>query len=273
MRLDEARGLLMQALRETGWNQASNLLMIVGHLKARSQGINPNQAMRSFGDGRQFLDRGDSALVTEVIWSLIVQGILVPGLDDSNQGYPFLRLTEYGKQCVTEERVLPHDPDGYLREFHKSAPAADSTVSEYLTEGLQCYIRGLYRASAVMLGGASEQAVLLLIDRFGQSIRDSTDRERFVSEIEKAPSIFRKFGIFEKRFITVKDRMPKQLTDNLDTLLRGIFDLIRGSRNDAGHPASERRVDRDAIYSHLRLFIPYCQRIYELIGWFEANSI
>ena len=113
MKLDEARGLVMQALRETGWNQVGDLIRLVGDRKAIAQGINPNQ--RPYLGGKQFLEAGDETLIVEVIWSMVVQGLLVPGFNDSNQSYPFLRLTEYGKNCVKEDRILPHDPDGYLK--------------------------------------------------------------------------------------------------------------------------------------------------------------
>jgi hypothetical protein len=151
MRLDEARGLLMQALREKGWKSAGDLVRNIGVLKARSQGLNPNEHQQYYG-GDNFLQPGDPELINEVIWSLIVQGVLVPGLNDANLNWPFLRLSEYGKRCVAEERILPHDPDGYLREFHKAVPSADPSISEYLEESLQCYLRGLNKASAVMLG-------------------------------------------------------------------------------------------------------------------------
>lgn len=271
MRLDEARGFLMQALSVGGWNQVDGLLRTVGDLKARAQGINPN-LRPSYQGGSQFLERGDSILLIEVIWSLIIQGILVPGLDDSNQGYPFIRLTEYGRRCVAENRLLPHDPDGYLREFQKAVPGVDSTIREYLTESLQCYIHGLYRAAAVMLGGASEQAVLLLIESHAASIADPVAKNRFETEVNKAQSVFRKYELFEKRFDTIKSQMPKPLIENADSIIRGIFDMIRGSRNEAGHPASGGQVDRDIIYPHLRMFIPYCERIYGLIAWFSANK-
>jgi hypothetical protein len=271
MQMDEARGFVMQALREDGWNQMLGLMDVVGRVKARSQGINPN-LRPSYSDGRQFLERGEQAILSEIIWSLIVQGVLVPGLDDANSTLPFIRLTEYGRRCVEEDRLLPHDPDGYLREFQKFAPGTDATILEYLTESLQCYIHGLHKASAVMLGAASERAILLLIDSCADSIADEQTRERFKSDVDRAPSMFRKYEVFEKRFSTVKSGMPKDLTNNVDSLLRGIFDLIRNSRNDAGHPASGAEVNRDAIYSHLKLFVPYCQRIYGLIGWFSTNK-
>jgi hypothetical protein len=271
MQMDEARGFVMQALREGGWNQMSGLLGVVGLVKARSQGINPN-LRPSYTGGKEYLARGEETILNEVIWSLIVQGVLVPGLDDSNPTLPFIRLTEYGKRCVEEDRLLPHDPDGYLREFQKALPGADTTILEYLTESLQCYIHGLHRSSAVMLGAASEQAILLLIDSCADSIADVPTRERFKADVDKASSMFRKYEIFDKRFSIVKIGMPKDLTNNVDSLLRGVFDLIRNSRNDAGHPARGAEVNRDAIYSHLRLFVPYCERIYELIEWFSPNK-
>ena len=268
MRLEEARGFLMQALRQTGWNQVEDLFRVVAEFKSKTQ---PVPRTHLFG-AEQSLARGDRSVILEVIWSLIVQGILVPGLDDSNEGLPFLRLTEYGKCCVKEDRILPHDPDGYLRELQNAIPNADQAVIEYVTESLQCFIHGLNRSAAVMLGGASEKAALLLIEAFSASIGDEARRQRFESEIDRAQTIYRKYELFDKQFSTIKKSIPKTLSENIDSLLRGVFDLIRNSRNDAGHPATGTPVDRDVVNAHLRLFIPYCKRIYGLISWFEINK-
>jgi len=270
MKMEEARSFLMQALRQPHWRQIEDLLIAVGNLKPRDA---PTQQSRQrfIADGRGYLERGESALIDELIWSLIIQGVLAPGIDDSNRNLPFLHLTDYGRKCVEENKILPHDPDGYLVEFRKAVPMADTVTVEYLTESLQCFIRGLDRAAAVMLGAASEKSVLLLIDSCAASIADPTKRAATQAQIEKAPSIFRKYEIFEKQYPAFKANLPKDLTENVDSLLRGVFDLIRNSRNDAGHPASGGLVDRDTNYSHLRLFVPYCQRIYGLIGWFEKN--
>src|ERR1039458_9807917 len=113
MRLEEARGFLMQALRQTRWNQVGDLFRIVAEFKSKTQ---PIPRTHLYG-AEQSLASGERSVILEAIWSLIVQGILVPGLDDSNEGLPFLRLTEYGKRCVEEDRILPHDPDGYIKEF------------------------------------------------------------------------------------------------------------------------------------------------------------
>ncbi len=43
MQMNEARGFVMQALREGGWNQMTGLWGVAGNVKARSKGVNPNQ--------------------------------------------------------------------------------------------------------------------------------------------------------------------------------------------------------------------------------------
>jgi hypothetical protein len=271
MQAEEARGFVFQALRSGGWDQWVTLLNTVAIVKARAMNISINQVQAQYGT--QVLTDHEKTLIMEVVWSLIIQGILIPGLNDSNQGWPFLRLTEYGRRCIQEDRILPHDPDGFLRDFLRDVPNADPTIVEYLTESLQCYIHGLHRSAAVMLGGASEQAVLLLIESYTNSIADLSSRRTFQSKIEKAQSIFRKYELFDRHFAGVKQRMPAALTENVDSQLRGVFDLIRSSRNDAGHPAIGSSVSRDAVYSHLRLFPPYCRRIYDLVTWFVDNQI
>lgn len=272
LKLEEMRGLVMQAMRRAGWNQVADLEIAVGDLKAKMQGI--TQQQRGFvSDGRGYLEHGEATLINELIWTFIVQGILVPGTNESNQGWPFLRLTDYGQRCVQEQQILPHDPDGYLKDFLGEVPTADSVIVEYLSEALQCYLRDLNRAASVMLGAASEKAVLLLIDSYIGAVSDSTKQSQTRSQVEKANSIFRKFEVFEKGFVQAKSSLPRHLTENVDSLLRGVFDLIRNSRNDAGHPASGISVSRDTNYSHLRLFVPYCKRIYGLIGWFATNPI
>jgi hypothetical protein len=272
MRMEEARGFVFQVLRQGGANQFGQLLSNVGINIARKRDPSFDVSRLGYEGGNKLLTDQERTLILEVVWSLIIQGILIPGLSDSNQGWPFLRLTEYGQRCVQEDRILPHDPEGFLREFNREVPTADPTLVEYLTEALQCYIRGLHRSAAVMLGGASEKAVLLLIESYARSIADSGSKQSFQSKLEKAQSIFRKYELFDQRFAGLKQRMPGDLTDNVDSQLRGVFDLIRGSRNDAGHPAIGSSVNRDAVYSHLRLFTPYCKRIEGLIAWFTANQ-
>ena len=268
MQVNELRGLVLMALKQ-GCNQFLNVVDSVGNLIAKSQKKDVKPGIL----GRSFVERGDDGKIKEVIWTLIVQGVLTPGTDTGDQHWPHFRLTDYGKRCLAEERILPHDPDGYLLIFATEVPNADPLITEYLTEAPQCFLHNLNRATAVMLGGASEKAVLILTESLGSAIKTKSARERYFAKLETEHSIFRKYKVFEKKLESIKGNLPKELRENLDSLLRGIFDLIRNSRNDAGHPAIAAVIDRDIVYSHLRLFIPYCKRIYELIEWLDVNKI
>ncbi len=83
MQMEEARGFLFQALRSTRWSQVTDLTIAVGDLKAEAHGLKQSPSRQFIADGRGYLERGESALINEIIWSLIIQGILVPGLDDA----------------------------------------------------------------------------------------------------------------------------------------------------------------------------------------------
>lgn len=271
MNIEEARGFVFQALREDTCPRFETLVDSIGIIKAKAEKTNVDLTRLGYLGGTHLLTQEQRTLLLEVVWSLIIQGILIPGMNDNNPSWPFLRVTEYGKKCLAEDRILPHDPEGFLRDFQREVPSADQIVVEYLTESLQCYIHGLYRAAAIMLGGASEQAVLLMIESYATSISDQAAKIAFESSIQKTQSIFRKYELFKKKLHGFQQNLPRDLNENLDSLLGGIFDMIRSSRNDAGHPASGGAVSRDAVYSHLRLFPPYYKRINDLTAWFAAN--
>ena len=54
-------------------------------------------------------------LENEVLWQLIVQGVITPGMNSSNPAFPWFRITDYGHQVLEDERLTPHDPAGYPR--------------------------------------------------------------------------------------------------------------------------------------------------------------
>ena len=272
MTREEARGFVLAALRKPGWNQIESLMIAVGEVKAQALGLKQTQQYFGSMDGRQFLERGEKSLVSEVIWSLIFEGVVSPGVDDSNLNLPFLRVTEYGEECLKEDRFVPHDPEGYLVEFHRVCPGVDPIITAYLTEALQCYLRSLHKSAAVMLGAASEQAILLLIEAWLRSIQDEARRVQLTSQVNKANSIFKKFELFQRHLAGFRADLPRESSENLDSLLVSVFDLIRNSRNDAGHPARMSDITRETNYAHLRLFVPYCQRIYGLNAWLASNA-
>src|SRR5687767_9615825 len=66
------------------------------------------------------------ALVHEALWECIVKGVVVPGMDNSNDKWPWYRLTERGKKIVDAGAPQPYDRDGFVEYFRSKVPGADS---------------------------------------------------------------------------------------------------------------------------------------------------
>ena len=83
--------------------------------------VQPNN---SFGGVEQRIKRSglkehiyDHLIVSEIIWELLVQGVLAPGnriMGGIHTELPHFHVTEYGKQCLEAGDILPYDPEGYL---------------------------------------------------------------------------------------------------------------------------------------------------------------
>jgi hypothetical protein len=54
--------------------------------------------------------------------------------------------------------------------------------------------------------------------------------------------------------------------------LSGTFELIRKTRNDAGHPTG-RQISREEAHNLLLLFPQYCLVAYETMKWLALNPL
>jgi hypothetical protein len=218
--------------------------------------------------------------VHEVVWDLVVQRVLTFSnlLSDGYVGeagnWRYLRLTAYGAEVMREQRWSPYEPDGYIRELRKQAPALAPLCQMYAQEALQCFRGGCYLAAVVMLGAASEGIVNELFRRFDTALKAGGVPEAHSVEtrIEKEQSFYRKYDVFRKHFDTrVRPKLPPTLGDDLNLQFHGVRDPIRYYRNDAGHPTGT-QIERMSAFTSLVLFVPYCKRVEDLANWLEANS-
>ena len=119
-------------------------------------------------------------LADEILWQLFIQGVITPGINESNPDFPWFRLTAYGEKVLQEERFIPHDPSGYLSEISTLAESVvgDSAI-KYLEESLRCYTSGCHISSVLLLGIAAEAVLLNLCEALQKTIEDPKDRENF----------------------------------------------------------------------------------------------
>ena len=247
--------------------------------------IHPNGQFNFIGDSsipslfqeRGFtLDEGDLETLQQVIHALYIEKIIYLGHSPRGMGngawsWPFYRLTQHGQRVVNATEYQPYDPSGYLSRIKNEIPTIDDVIIFYLEEGLNCFRSNYLFSSAVMIGCAAEKAMLLLIDAFGQAISNPTSRQEYEKET-KFWMINRKYEALWKRLEPISPSLPPQLGDELHVILDRIFDLIRKTRNEAGHPTGK-RIDLETMHANLLLFPSYCKRVYGLLDHFSNNQI
>ena len=275
MDYEELRPLVLEALGRVAGSGSLQLVIILDETDrvARSKGFYQNVIPWGFSpfNPDKYMPMEDREKVRQIVWEFILQGLVAIGLNESNPNFPFLSITEHGKTVLASGDILPYDPDGYLRKLKTDIPNLDPIIEMYVTESLQAYLKGLMFSSAVALGVASEQAFLLLLNAFTNALVDPPTKTSF----ERLQDTFRtkhKFDQLKNRLMMIRGTLPRELSEDLESQVDGIFNLIRITRNDAGHPTG-RKIKRDDAFVNLRLFIIYCKRIYGLIDYFGSHTV
>ena len=208
--------------------------------------------------------RHDILILQEIIWELLLQGVLAPGKNSLNLNLPFVHVTEYGARCLEEDALVLHDPDGYLERLqHHVGSPLDEVVLESVREGLLTFLSGRFVAAAAMLGMAAERCLDLVIAAYLEAVADPTRKQAFEAALKDAAgSVEDRFDVVRKELVALS--LPKESKEALEPLFAGLSNLVRYIRDDAGHPVV-RAVDRSAAHAHLLLFPQYCRQVYTLI--------
>lgn len=263
-----ARSLLLEYLKENGTGQYTNAANGVTEL-AISKGL-----VREGDMGKIAAYRFAQIHVRELMWQLLVQGILTFGQDPINNSWPFYSLTEYGRAVVRESNPQPYDPDGFLSAFRRKAPTAHPVVLAYLEEAVHAFNAGCPMAAAVVLGGASEMAIVDLIGAIRDAIDDPTKKSKFVEATSSRKSITARYEALRGKIdgMIGAGQIDVDMHESTRSDLDGAFNLIRRLRNDAGHPEMLRDVTLDSVFMTLRLFTEYARVVYGLIDRIRARS-
>jgi len=219
-----------------------------------------------------FMDNRDVARVDDIFWDLLIEGIIRPGLGQGtgNHELPSFHVTEYGKDQIKHGTGSPHDPDGYLSRLQASVPALDAVITTCMNECLRTFRIGCLLSSAVMLGCASEKALLLLIDAYATAlpaVKEWQFRKKIEGKFIKTQ--YEEFNNMLDGHLTAQ--IPSNLNDGLAAILLGVFEMIRAERNDAGHPTGK-IPSRELAFANISVFPSYIKRIYDLISWLQTKN-
>jgi hypothetical protein len=208
-------------------------------------------------------DRPTPRQIMEAVWSLIGQGLAYIDYSQPAAENWELHLTEAGLAAACDEEGNPNDPAGYIQRLLGEVPGISEVVNGYAQEALFAYNARLYRASAVMLGVASEAAVLEVAAALATIMKASEANSYLQTINAKRQNYIAKFDIFQQKLRSKKRLLPEDVADGLDLTMNAVSDLLRIYRNDAGHPTGM-LVDRDDCFIHLRMFVRYARKLYLL---------
>ena len=191
----------------------------------------------------------------EAVWALVARRLAFIAMNETWSGDWKLTLTAKGHAVA----------DGTQRLL-EAAPTTTETVRLYLEESLHAFVEECYLSSAVMLGVAAEAATLEISDAFTLWAGRSADQLRAHLANRKTFYIA-KLEEFQKRLAVAKPQIPGELSDSLDLYVNSVLQLIRITRNEAGHPTS-RRLDRDECFNNLVVYAGVHKRLYLLKNFF-----
>jgi hypothetical protein len=185
---EELRDVVMDVLiqRIAGNNQYGTLVEHTARIINQREGSNVNLGSGiAYQGAASAIHPYDRDIILEIFWDLFRQGVITLGLNESNPGWPWFRLSRFGESETARQPFRFHDASSYISMMTKAVPDLLPAAKLYLEEAVAAFYSGCLLAATVMLGVAAEAEFLRLIEvanrnpRIGKSFERAA-KERFV---------------------------------------------------------------------------------------------
>lgn len=254
----DIRGTLLTVISEQSPRGATN-----GSLQSSSV---LSETARRIGASRNI--ELEQALLSQ-LHDLFRTGYLAWGFNISNPNPPFFHVTSAGRRLLERLTRDPGNPVGYRAHLYSVATVNDVARS-YLEEGVDCYVSGLYKASAVMVGAAAESIILELRDSL------TTKLHALNGKLPKDMDDWRVKRVLDAMhgfFSNHKSSLPSELKDEFEAYWAAFAQQIRAVRNEAGHPSNVDPVTPDTVHASLLIFPELAKLQNKLVGWVTNDLV
>ena len=174
---------------------------------------------------------------------------------------------------ATPGAPLPFEIEKFPETIKEKVPTCDPVIVRFIEEAIITYKADALLACAFMLGAASERAINILIQTYGESIADQINRDKFFTKINNR-MISARFDEYRKSYAGCKSKPTEGiLAQDTDTIVGGMFQFCRITRNEVGHPQIVPDLDKGVLLANLGHFVTYIGRIYGLIDHFKAEGV
>ncbi len=203
-------------------------------------------------------DRHDALKIQEIIWDLLVQGVLAPGKNSLNLNLPFFHVTDYGYDCLESGEIILHDYDRYLRDLKASIDEVlDPALHTYVHAAQKSFLCGNYLATMVLLADAGGRCADMIEAALGSDNRTTGD--------------FYKAQLEEIRSHLPSLRLPPQVREEIELHLKALENLIDHTRDHRGRARAVSITHRSA-QGALLVFPQYVRSAYRLIAEIRDRS-
>jgi len=213
-------------------------------------------------------ERHDVLTLQEILWELLVQGVLAPGKNSLNLNLPFVHLTEYGSECLDDGRILAHDPDGYIKRLMETTSGViDDFVLHSVRESLAVFLAGSWSSAVILLARAAEH----LLDRLSDALIRTGHRDGLETEqLEELPRFSRSRAQIAIQLLQSRS-FSADIGESIDPQLNGLLAPIQLSQNQDGSPRWA-QPSRDQVLGFFLLFPEQCAFVYHLMDALEGEA-
>ncbi|MCK9276438.1 MAG: hypothetical protein M0P57_15270 [Syntrophales bacterium] len=169
--------------------------------------------------------------------------------------------------------VLPFEIERFPQLLRERIPDVDPIIVRFMEEAIIAAKAGANLGCAFLLGGASEKAILTLIDVYTKAISEDKMREQFVARTS-GRFISRIFDEFKRSWKSSLNKPNGHVWSNdLEIKIENIFQFCRICRNEAGHPHLPPNLDKGVLLANMGQFLKYVEDLHELIRYYQQNKV
>jgi len=213
-------------------------------------------------------EKRDVLLLNEVLWEMLLQGLLAPGKNSLNPDLPFVHVTVYGAQCLDGGAVVAHDPDRYVeRLIEQTGVEEGSPLVGAVETALRSFLDHRFPAALILLARAAEQALHDLVDAL---IRRGRRDGHGIKRLQASTQDAMKLGPTARRSLAGYN-LPDGLAEDVLGHIDGLTALIEATRTRRRRPRIP-SADRDGTLARFLLFLDQCRVAYDAIRWLEGES-
>ncbi len=205
--------------------------------------------------------------VLTCIHDLYRTGYVSWGFNIANPNPNWCHLTEQGRKALEHFSRDPINPEGYLA-YVRSVGQLNTIAQAYIEEALKTYSSNCFKATAVMIGAATESIVIQLRDAL---VSRMTSFGYTPSADLKNWQIKKVLDAIEKELEKKAGDMPKKLSEAFSAYWPAFAHQIRTVRNDAGHPTSADAITQDTVHASLLIFPELLKLVLTLEEWINSS--